>query len=357
MAITREDESELLTALHEGVLEVPLWSTFLQRLRSRTGADYAGLIFHRGDGAAETHESASPQAEALRPRLREQIRVLDPALHRQMRPNRLYTLGELRELGGTPPEGEAEAARIIRISERGGYEAWLMIARAKGDFGAGEGALLSALAPHLDIAIRTYAALLRERLRADISGEVIQRLNFGWITLDAGGHVVDSDDQAERLLRNTDALRRTAAGRLVPASRQAEGKLAQLLRQAATGQPIRSQAIHLSDEPWLDMLVAPVRAQPFARSKAPVLVAYVHGEERASGDREDQLMALFGLTRQEARLAIALSHGRSIAQSAEDLGLTLETTRLYSKRIYAKTGTTGQADLVRLVLASVVALA
>lgn len=368
MTITRQDETDVLTALHEGVLESPLWSTFLKRLRSRTGADYAGLIFRRGDGPPEVSEFASERhlAPDLKHRYQADLHLLDPALHQPMRPNRVYALNEL--LDPRNPDHQRFAsefmapamiryARLMRVSEAGGYDAWIVIAREKKDFDASEGALISALAPHLAIALRTYAAIQRERLRADISGDAIQRLNFGWITLDAGGHIVDYDDQADRLLRRSTALRKTAAGRLIPASREAEGKFAQLLRQVAAGTPVRSQAIHLWDEPWLDMLVAPIRDTPFSRSKAPVLVAYVHGEERSSADRQDQLMGLFGLTKQEARLAIALSHGRSIAQSAKDLGLTLETTRLYSKRIYAKTGTTGQADLVRLVLASVVALA
>lgn len=368
MAISRQDETDLLTALHEGVLESPLWSTFLSRLRSRTVADYAGLILRRGDGAPEVCEFASARQlrQDLRQRYRDEFHRLDPMIRQTLRADRVYALQELLDMRDADHQrfarefmtpGMIRYARLMRVSEAAGYDAWLVIARDKDDFEASDSALLSALGPHLAIAIRTYAAIQRERLRADISGEAIQRLNFGWITLDAGGIIVDYDDQADRLLRQSTALRRTAAGRLVPTSRQAEGALARLLRQVAAGETIRSQAIHLSDEPWLDMLVASIRDQPFSGSKAPVLVAYVHGEERSSADRADQLMDLFGLTRSEARLAIALSHGRSIAEAAEDLGLTLETTRLYSKRIYAKTGTRGQADLVRLVLASVVALA
>jgi DNA-binding CsgD family transcriptional regulator len=368
MAISRQDETDLLTALHEGVLESPLWSTFLSRLRSRTVADYAGLILRRGDGSPEVSEFAS--ARHVRQDLKQiylgGLYRLDPVLNQPLRPNRVYALDEILDVRNADHQrfirecmapAMIRFARLMRVSEVAGYDAWLVIAREKGDFDASETALLSALAPHVAIAVRTYAALQRERLRADISGEAIQRLNFGWITLDAGGVIVDYDDQADRLLRQSTALRKTAAGRLVPTSRQAEGALARLLRQVSAGETVRSQAIHLSDEPWLDMLVASIRDQPFSRSKAPVLVAYVHGEERSSADRADQLMDLFALTRSEARLAIALSHGRSIAEAAKDLGLTLETTRLYSKRIYAKTGTKGQADLVRLVLASVVALA
>ena len=44
------------------------------------------------------------------------------------------------------------------------------------------------------------------------------------------------------------------------------------------------------------------------------------------------------------------------AQAAIELGFTIETARNYSKRIYGKTDTRGQADLVRIILASVIAL-
>ncbi|MFD2136325.1 helix-turn-helix transcriptional regulator [Novosphingobium resinovorum] len=55
----------------------------------------------------------------------------------------------------------------------------------------------------------------------------------------------------------------------------------------------------------------------------------------------------------EAQLAIALNEGQSIAEAAENMGLTLETARNYSKRLYAKLGVRGQAELVRLVSDSV----
>ena len=42
-----------------------------------------------------------------------------------------------------------------------------------------------------------------------------------------------------------------------------------------------------------------------------------------------------------------LARGRSIAEAGAALGLTIETARNYSKRIYAKLGLRGQAELVR----------
>ena len=69
-----------------------------------------------------------------------------------------------------------------------------------------------------------------------------------------------------------------------------------------------------------------------------------------------QLVDLFGLLPSEARLAWLLAQATSIADAAEALGITVETARNYSKKIYAKTGAKGHADLVRIVLTSVLAI-
>ena len=47
----------------------------------------------------------------------------------------------------------------------------------------------------------------------------------------------------------------------------------------------------------------------------------------------------------------------SIDEAAGEVGLTIETARNYSKKIYAKAGARGQPELVRNILVSVLALA
>ena len=87
------------------------------------------------------------------------------------------------------------------------------------------------------------------------------------------------------------------------------------------------------------------------------MIAYVHADSWSSADRCEQLAQLFDLLPSEARLALALARGMSIAEAAVDLGITVESARTYSKRIYAKTGARGQADLVRFVHRSVLGIA
>jgi DNA-binding CsgD family transcriptional regulator len=59
----------------------------------------------------------------------------------------------------------------------------------------------------------------------------------------------------------------------------------------------------------------------------------------------------YGLTAQEGRLAALLVGDFTLAQAAEQLGITQSTARTVLKRVLAKTGTHRQTSLVRLLLA------
>lgn len=64
------------------------------------------------------------------------------------------------------------------------------------------------------------------------------------------------------------------------------------------------------------------------------------------------LSATFDLTPAEARLAAKIVNGLTPEQSAQALGVKISTVRSQLIAIYGKTGATGQADLVRLVLSA-----
>jgi DNA-binding CsgD family transcriptional regulator len=64
------------------------------------------------------------------------------------------------------------------------------------------------------------------------------------------------------------------------------------------------------------------------------------------------LSATFDLTPAEARLAAKIVNGQTPEQSAQTLGVKISTVRSQLVAIYSKTGATGQADLVRLVLSA-----
>jgi DNA-binding CsgD family transcriptional regulator len=105
------------------------------------------------------------------------------------------------------------------------------------------------------------------------------------------------------------------------------------------------------------MLLIPASQNRMSASPRATVVAYIHGDSWQATDRCEQLTQLFGLSRSEARLALALSRGMTITEAADSLGVKIGTARKCSKLIYAKTGAGGLPDLVRIVMRSVLALA
>lgn len=357
--------TDLLVALMDGVFETPLWSTFLDQLRERTRADYASLVFRPPGMPSYTvfhlfsGERSPPVIQQL---YRQSFYQRDPTPYHDMLEGRVYSLHELL------PEGEPShdaylrevlipsgmnALRMLRVVESSGVNAWVTITQREGDFRAEDDVLLSEIAPYLRSVLRSFVALERERTNALLAGEAIQRLNFGWITLDATGRVLETDVQGSYILANSGTLRSDAQGFLKASSPKQEREITDVIKALANSPNARPRAMTLSRDPWLDMLLVPAQRNSISATSVPAVVAYVHGDSALSADRCEQLVQLFDLLPSEARLALALSRGMSITEAAEELGLTVQTARTYSKNIYAKMGARGQADLVRFIHRSV----
>lgn len=369
--LANDDLADLVTPLIDGIVEEPPWATFLELLRRRLGAGYASLVFRPfPEGTPQNRlihlyagERWSPAVDRL---YRERLGGSDPLPYHELREGRVYALSELLRSGDPAHEfyrtellapSGMNAMRMMRFEEPGGVSGWITASRRQRDFVPGDAALIAALAPYLRAALRSFVALERERMNAALANEAISRLNFGWITLDARGAVLDADRHGQALLQAGTMLQRGRGGRLTARN----PPVAAAIRAAITdlaGEPAnRPRAIVLSREPWLDMLLVPANLRQAATGPAPALVAYVHSDSWSSADRCEQLGELFDLIPCEARLALALSRGMSIAEAAGELGLTVESARTYSKRIYAKTGARGQPDLLRFIHRSVLAIA
>jgi DNA-binding CsgD family transcriptional regulator len=63
----------------------------------------------------------------------------------------------------------------------------------------------------------------------------------------------------------------------------------------------------------------------------------------------EAMRALFGFTGAEARLAHSMAEGRTLEEHATTSGITVESARSLLKRVFERTGTSRQAELVRLL--------
>jgi DNA-binding CsgD family transcriptional regulator len=92
-------------------------------------------------------------------------------------------------------------------------------------------------------------------------------------------------------------------------------------------------------------------------SVAPGPRAIVYMQSAHSFAAPAALLAEFtGLTLAEARFVAQLAQGKTIAQAGQDLNLTTETARYYSKQAYAKLAAPSQTALMRQIESSILRL-
>ncbi|WP_294264704.1 hypothetical protein [uncultured Sphingomonas sp.] len=299
MDLSRVDQAELLTALYS-IGDTAHFSAFLERLRRRTRADEAFVIewSERNGWRSSRHGRAGQSLATALP--------LDAS--RALRAGRVYDLAEI---------GVRGAGKVIRSTGTLG-DAWLGV-RGDTPFEAADGALLVALSPHVAIASDNHARLAAMQRDLAAAQLALDRAGVGWTRLDRHG---------ER-----------QAGMSPPASPRQRAALADGI---AAGAPIAA--------------AGQMVALPFPDGGPDAALALFRTEVKAI-DRVAAFAAAFGLTRAEARIGAAIATGTSIAEAANALGITEQTARYYTKRLFAATGTRGQPDLVRLFWTGIAALA
>lgn len=369
MVSTSADQRELYLPLIEGIQEEPPFGLFMRNLVARSGARRAFLLIHFANAAPNQDPAVihvmSPRA-AHEPHI-DFMRLHQLRLHPfgTLRPERVYDLDEMLDYDNPAQLAVQRAAlrdmdirysRWLRVTTGGAADAWLVLVRQREDFTASAVATLSAIAPHLASALRTLVALNAERLQAALAQSALMRLGVGQIALDASGRVMAADPLAESLLTfapepGDGAGRRLAL--LPDVARAVEQACAEVVRDTGVVRVVRIDARR-----GLDLLLR--RADlglpdPAARPEVTGVLRTARREDSGAGAAT--LQCLHALSVREAALAHAISRGEPLVEAGLALGLTVETTRNYSKRIYGKTGATGQADLVRLILSGLAPLA
>lgn len=356
--------------IYDGVFEETPWSSFLEQLKTTLRADYAGFVFRSTDGAPYSHTelySGTRASAALQRQYVQEIRQQDPLPYLDLREGLAYRTSSLLDLERKEhhsfhrdflvPSG-MPWMMIIRVAEPSGVNAWLFVGRGSKDFSETEMGVANDLSLAIRRALRMLVGIEREKFRAYVTDTAVQRLNFEWVSLDAGGRVIETSRPAKSLWpRYGNVLQVTRGGRLTTSHSVKNGELKQLIDSFAKNPEERPRALRVSSDPWVEILLVPVRNKVTPSNSVPVAVAYIQGDNGLTADRHEQLAELFGLLPSEARLALALCRGRSIVEAASELNITEGTARHYSKLIYGKTGARGQADLVRIILGSVLAIA
>lgn len=230
--------------------------------------------------------------------------------------------------------------------------------RRRGPFTEDEATYLKRFVPHIQRAACLGHLLSRIDHQRAMAEEALESMGVGVLLMDEGNTVVHLNRKSESLLHggfglkvSEGALRATDQG---DHQKLRDALLAARRRNALSAPPV-PEAILLTpkpDGPRLLVVVSPVRAThshfhgPWPRASVAVFVSNLSD---AGLLNHEVLMALYGLTNAEARLAVAIATGADLAGLSREWNVSRETLRTHLKRVLGKTGASRQADLVRLL--------
>jgi len=202
---------------------------------------------------------------------------------------------------------------------------------------------------------------LPELVRAPDDGvadDLLHRLTHAVILVDERGRVVRMNQRAAEIIAQGDGLmiQRDVLRGVRPTDTAA---LHRLIGEAAhseagggCGAGIGLRLERPSRRWPLTVLVAPLRIQGSPSNGDAAAAVFVNDPEHAPALDAGMLRDWFGLTPAEARLAVVLAQGHSLAEALDRLGVGVNTARTQLKIIFGKTGTNRQAQLVRLLLSA-----
>lgn len=244
------------------------------------------------------------------------------------------------------------------ITRHGPFASVISLIRGDADepHGTEERRLLTALMPHLARALEIHRRLVPLSVLDAAAVDTLDSLSSAVILLDEQGRTIFVNRAAECLLAMHDGLfvEHGCLSAALPVERdalralvlQAARKRAGELRHTGGALSISRASMR---RPY-SVLVAPLgsRHRCLDGLSAAVAVFVADPDDRTQSEITT-LTRLFRLTPAEARLAAGLATGAPMADIAGTLGIGRETARSHLRSIFAKTGTTRQAELVRVI--------
>jgi DNA-binding CsgD family transcriptional regulator len=170
-------------------------------------------------------------------------------------------------------------------------------------------------------------------------------LPMALFAVDDNGQILFCNRRARRHLEVGSGIRESH-GRLRCEFSEDSSRLTEALRRALvvhdTAAPIVVTARRGSGSRRFELLLEPV---PSERA----VVVFASTTEEPLGFNQALARQLYGLSERESEVASAVVAGLTLEETAESLQVEKETVRSHLKRVFSKTETSRQAELVRLL--------
>lgn len=216
--------------------------------------------------------------------------------------------------------------------------------------------LLKLLVPHLQRALRAQALL------ADMAGErdyalgALDHLPNGIMLIDARLRIQFANVAAHALCGRRDGLRAGPNGILMADHAKEHSALQGLAIQACSANPDAYGGGTLAvgrptgKRPYIVHVVPLDRERDRFRTREPAALIIIVDPEREPLGVAPLLRDTFHLTRSESAVAVQIMRCEGLQAVADQLNVSLSTVRIHLQRVFEKTGTRRQAELVKLLV-------
>lgn len=251
-----------------------------------------------------------------------------------------------------PPSVRAMLNCVALVEER---RRAAVTVQGSGEFDPGHARLQQFLAPHLRRAVQLNVKLAKLETNHAASAEALNRLDQGALLVDAAGRVLFANRVAEDLFESGRDLR-LDNGIIRSKSTADTSRLLSMIAACARKGINAGKGGSLSlargrgNAPF-SFLVVPLHYEiPFLMADGPVALILVADPDQEAKSLATRIRGKFGLTIREAMFAAEIISGDGIQAAADRLKITRSTARTHLSRIFDKTGTRKQAELVRCLM-------
>jgi len=218
-----------------------------------------------------------------------------------------------------------------------------------------ERTIMRLLVPHIRRAVTISDILDMKKLEAHALAATLDSYTIGVIVVADRGRIMYANDAARRMFSvdgpasGTDGFLTARDG---TANRQLTEAIARAQRDermigaAGIGVPLRNRIGEAAIAHVLPLAHGNLRTRLVPQATAAVFITAADGAPIID---VDAVVASFSLTPAEARTLQHLVGGATVAETADALGISVNTTKTHLARIFSKTGASRQADLIALV--------
>jgi DNA-binding CsgD family transcriptional regulator/PAS domain-containing protein len=249
----------------------------------------------------------------------------------------------------------------VLVLKSGKRVAWFSVARSdiQSRFDDDDLRQMELLSPHICRALLISDALDLQTIAAARLAHTVDHLSTGILLTEDSGRIAYMNSSAESILKDGSALKATD-GRLVAARPGARDALSLALERSVAGKapPATGQyAIPLPDGEGAGLIanVLPLEwrdgRNPLAALPGAAAVIIQNPAEGATPPI-DAFGLLYGLTAAERHVLEHIAESQSPQETADRLGVSLATVKTHLQKLFAKTNTRRQADLISLVARS-----